>query len=90
MVNEEPELDSRSNLRKVLNKVSLIVYNKNLLFLALFLFFSELGFAYFDDVGYVVMLANGVSSNTYALYWLVSAFFEGTAGYIVQKYCPGH
>jgi hypothetical protein len=89
IVNEEVMEDRTSNLMKVLRKVSLVVYNKNLLFLAIFLFFSELGFAYFDNVGYVEMLSNGVSEDTYALYWLCSTICEGITGFLISSMCAG-
>lgn len=49
-----------SNLNIVLKKLKQFAYNKNLRTLIIFLFFSELGFAYQDNVGYVEMLEHGL------------------------------
>lgn len=74
---------------RVLKKISLVIYNKNILFLAVYMFFSEIGFSYFDNVGYVEMLSNGASEETYALFWLISTICEGITGFTVARFCAG-
>jgi hypothetical protein len=57
--------------------------------IAIIIFFSEVGFSYFDNVGYVRMLSLGISQNVIAFYWLISTIFEGVTGYLTAKICPG-
>ena len=68
-------------------KIGNLVRNRNLIHLALYLFFCDVGFAYFDNVGYVNMLKSGITENDYATFWLVSTICEGFAGALVAKNC---
>ena len=44
-----------------MNKLKTILDNKYLIELMIFMLFSEVGFSYFDNVGYVQMFENGMS-----------------------------
>jgi hypothetical protein len=71
-----------------MGKVKMITHNDQLKLVSFIIFFSEVGFTYFDNVGYVRILAAGIGSDVFAFYWLLSTIFEGFAGYYVAKYCP--
>jgi len=75
-----------SNLKKVINKITEITTNSNLKFLIIFLFFSEIGYSYFDNMVPVELLKIGISNNIYAFCWFLSTCIEGITGYFISKY----
>jgi hypothetical protein len=77
------------SLTRVMHKLKNVIYHTNLKILAAILVFSEVGFTYFDTVGYVRMMSLGIDSNVLASYWLLSTIFEGITGYLVAKNCVG-
>jgi hypothetical protein len=83
LINNE---EKHSILYLVLHKLLKFRHNRNLLFLIFFLLISEIGFAYFDNMGPVEMLDNGMNQNVYAFIFLMSIFWEGFAGYCVAVY----
>ncbi len=50
------------------------------------LFFSEIGFAYFDNLVSVQLLNLDVSTGFYSTCWFISCIVEGIAGYLFSKY----
>lgn len=87
---EDLEIPPPSNLRRVGSKIRNLIRNKNLVHLASFLYFCEIGFAYFDNIGYVNMLKNGITEDDYATFWLISTLCEGIAGALIAKYCANY